>query len=170
MFSFHRSQIEELWNLFSVTPSDPNPNFQQLHAFLASICLRVLANVTHPVTLTPSHYSADPQMVSLHGFSLLRSAGNIPHILPRPRIPDLPSPLVVFFHSGWHRVWSLHISYLLHWACSHMTVREQMNKLVRACPMGTGVALTGAFVNINHRELLGAEVWSPVSCKLSLQV
>lgn len=73
-----------------------------------------LASITHPVTLTLGHYSANPSMLSLCGRrrSAFGAAGNIPRILPRPWIPDLLSPLAVSFHSGWHRVWSPHTSYL----------------------------------------------------------
>lgn len=44
--------------------------------------------------MTLSHVSADLMIVSLCGrrSSELRSGGNIPRIVPQPRIPDLPSP------------------------------------------------------------------------------
>lgn len=61
-----------------------------------------LTNITHPVSVNLSRRSANPQILSLCGcwFSMFRSAGNIPHILPQRWILDQASPVTGSFQSG----------------------------------------------------------------------
>lgn len=125
---------------------------------------RPLTNITHPVTLTLSHYSANPSMLSLCGrrFSVFGAAGNIPGILPQPWIPDLLSPLAVSFHSGWHRVWSPHTSYLSP-PCRDESTRVNMWTGLNLSNESAGCIDRGPSPSLITEGGYGAKVCAPTS-------